>query len=326
MRDPTSSFTFTNFLHQQNRLAAFINRDSNIPSRREWNAYLYWAAKRMGDIVSYGQEVISMEPVGEYNEAPCIIRFIRIVTRDVKTGQIVSRLAKNIFVAVGGIPHLPESLAKLYKYGRNSKASSLVIHSSSFLPSLACIDPSLRAREARRKAKSFKVSAAVSNASPHVQSKKAVYLRFAVIGSGQSAAEISLHLCRVFPTSHISLLFRASALVPSDDSAFVNSAAFDPGRTDTFWQATEADRVNWLSEFRRTNLSVVRQNVLNALHTIVYDQNIPLDQPWPNADGPFFQGQLHIYPNTQIEHAEQIPCVDNSEEHAIALTLSNLRE
>lgn len=326
MRDPTSSYTFTNFLHQQGRLAAFINREASIPSRREWSAYLHWAAKRMEDVVSYSQEVLSVEPVEEQDVSSPTIRFFRITTRDTKSGQISTRLAKNVTVGVGGAPQVPEPLAELYKAGRNADTPPQIVHSCSYLPSLASLEPVLRSREVRRLAEpSAALAAASSVASLRLREKKPAPLRFAVVGSGQSAAEISLHLRKVFPTSHVSLVFRASAIVPSDDSAFVNAVAFDPERTSTFWRATKAARMQWLSEFRRTNYSVVRQDVLNELHTNVYDQDLQFDEPWPNADGPPSHGQLRIVPNTQIEHAEQVPCGDDPNATCIALTLSDLK-
>jgi L-ornithine N5-oxygenase len=141
----------------------------------------------------------------------------------------------------------------------------------------------LREREAeRRKAaipSSYISSLASTSATP------ATCLRFAVIGGGQSSAEITLHLKRVFPTSNVQMIFRSSALVPSDDSAFVNSVAFDPSRTDAFWNSSPQARSDWTKEFKRTNYSVVNKVVLNDIYDAVYDQEIQFDQPWPNAAG-----------------------------------------
>lgn len=325
MRDPTSSFTFTNYLFQQGRLAAFINREASIPSRRDWSAYLHWAAKRMEDWVTYGQEVIKVEPadvIASYQTSR--VQKWRITLRTLATGEIITKFARNITVAVGGVPSVPESLKETF-----SAKPLQIIHSSVYLPTLAKIDEKLNAIQERRLEK-LKIDQ--SNAQYTITTESMIHrsrqqsapLRFAVVGSGQSAAEISLHLRNTFPKSHVSLIFRASAIVPSDDSAFVNAQAFDPDRTDAFWRAGDEERRAWLQEYRRTNYSVVRSDVLNSLHTEVYDQEIELDQPWPHADGPPSHGRLQLRPNTQIDHVE-IAKDSISQEEVVRLTLRDLK-
>lgn len=340
MRDPTSSYSFVNYLHQRGRLAAFINREANIPSRREWSAYLTWAAKRMSDYVTYSQDVVSVETVqneekreNNNNSEGGMARLLRVTTRDVETGRIYVRLARNITVGVGGMPHVPESFRGLYQSGfdaaapGNKKGSAHVVHSSSYLPSLAKLEPLLRRRESRRLADLSSAAIASFSFSPTTRrhEKNSAPLRLAVVGSGQSAAEMTLHLRKTFPMAHVSLIFRATAIAPSDDSPFVNAMAFDPERTDAFWSASETDRKEWLAEFKRTNYSVVRSDVLNELHTALYDQNIELDEPWPHADGPPSHGQLRLVPNTHIQHVEAVAAPDDAAETSLALTLADLK-
>lgn len=319
MRDPTSSFTFTNYLHQQGRLAAFINREASIPSRRDWSAYLHWAAKRMEDYVTYGQEVVNVEPV----ESPRVQKW-QVTLRSLSTGEITTKYARNITVAVGGVPAVPDTLKEAF-----TAHPSHLIHSSAYLPSLAKIDARLNAIQDRRLEKLLSDQNAqqqtiTTESMIDKTRQQSAPLRFAVVGSGQSAAEISLHLRNTFPKAHVSLIFRASAIVPSDDSAFVNAQAFDPDRTDAFWRAGDEERKSWLKEYRRTNYSVVRSDVLNALHTEVYDQEIELGQPWLHADGPPTHGRLQIRPNTQIDHIE-VTKDSTSEEEIVRLTLKDLK-
>ena len=66
LRNPRSKFTFLSYLHSQNRLSAFINRGTTIPSRREFADYLTWAAAevlRSGVDVAYSEEVIAISKV-----------------------------------------------------------------------------------------------------------------------------------------------------------------------------------------------------------------------------------------------------------------------
>jgi L-ornithine N5-monooxygenase len=57
------------------------------------------------------------------------------------------------------------------------------------------------------------------------------------------------------------MIHRSSALVPADDSAFVNSRAFDPARTDEFFGLAQHERSERLAEFKRANYSCVAPEV-----------------------------------------------------------------
>ncbi|CAD6891815.1 unnamed protein product [Tilletia laevis] len=300
MRDPTSSFSFINYLHKTNRLVSFINKENQVPSRREWSAYLAWAAQRMDEYASYDQEVISIEPVHPSTETESTVndatfhsvRILKVTSRAGKTGEVVHRLTRNITIAVGGVASIPAQVAPFYPANPWTE-NSLVVHSSTFLPSLSKIDAELKARMTQR------LSLTAS------RTERDYPLRLAVLGSGQSAAEMASYLHSTYPQAHVTMIFRASAIVPSDDSAFVNSAAFDPDRTDTFWKASEAQRSEWRKEFRRTNYSVVRPDVLNHIHTVIYDQQIELPAPFPGAAGPS-QGYFEIKANTTVIGSERV--------------------
>ncbi|CAO1624330.1 unnamed protein product [Parajaminaea phylloscopi] len=325
MRDPTSSFTFVNYLHKMGRLSASINRDATIPSRREWSAYLTWCAERLDHVVSYGEDVLSIEPVENAgNDKACVqhavseakpvapgghARLLRITSRiRGNDAKVRVRLARNVTVGVGGSPSVPEQFKTLYP-ALPWEHASRIIHSGTFLPSLNAIEPELAATVERR----------LGRSSPASRSNWP--LRFAVIGAGQSSAEMAMHLRRTFPAAHVQMIFRASAIVPSDDSAFVNSAAFDPERTDDFWKSGEQERDDWRREFKRTNYSVVRTDVLNALSEMLYDQQIELPQLYPGSDGPP-EGRLDVHPNTFVETAA---IVKDGDDEQVRLVLSSLK-
>lgn len=327
MRDPTSTFTFTNYLHKMGRLAASINREANVPSRREWSAYLTWCADRLESLVSYGEDVISIEPVTNSgsNEA-CVdhagqkakaaspdghVRLLRITTRLHGSGKRRVRLARNITLGVGGSPLVPEQFQHIYP-SRPWEQASRVIHSATFLPSLNSIDPELSATVERR----------LGRSSP--ASRSLWPLRFAVVGAGQSSAEMTLHLRRTFPAAHVTMIFRKSAMAPSDDSSFVNAAAFDPERTDVFWRAGEKEREDWRTEFKRTNYSVVRSDVLNELSEAMYDQQIELPHLYPGSDGPA-DGRLEICANTFVETADLVSDEDGGDGEKVRLVLQNIK-
>lgn len=60
LADPTSCFSFMNYLHKTNRLLNFLNAGFSSVSRVEFNNYLSWAADFVGTI-NFQHEVLSVE-------------------------------------------------------------------------------------------------------------------------------------------------------------------------------------------------------------------------------------------------------------------------
>ena len=56
LRNPTSRFTFINYLHEKGRLQDFINLKTFFPSRHEFNDYLAWAASSSRTAASTGRK------------------------------------------------------------------------------------------------------------------------------------------------------------------------------------------------------------------------------------------------------------------------------
>ncbi|WFD05055.1 taxifolin 8-monooxygenase [Malassezia vespertilionis] len=275
IRDPTSSFTFLNFLHWQGRLVQYINREEKVPSRREWSAYLAWAARRMDQYAHYSQSVQDIQPVEQDGK----VAYLRVISKNLLTNEIETLYARNVSTAVGGFANVPAVISSLYDFHYGSSNASRVVHSSTFLPQMSYLDSILQ-REA------------TTSDEP---------LRFAVIGGGQSSAEIMRYLRDHFPKADLTMIFRASALAPSDDSSFVNSAAFDPESVSSFWESGIHQRRAQLDEFRRTNYSVVRSDLLAELYEMVYDQDIDYEDAYSPS-----KGIVRIMSNTALVGAEQL--------------------
>ena len=64
-RDPTSEYTFLNYLHDSGRLVDFVNRQSFFPSREEFADYLAWASRRVPAQVEYGSTVTRIDVEGD---------------------------------------------------------------------------------------------------------------------------------------------------------------------------------------------------------------------------------------------------------------------
>lgn len=325
LRDPTSTYSFFNYLHSQGRLAHYINKEQNVPSRREWTAYLAWAAKRMNDVVSYGQDVVSIEPLTFVNSVDakdgCVVArsaksqehdplcLYRIITR--KNGELSTLYARTISLAVGGVPKLPKTLDQLYQQQVGNVATptpARIVHSGTFLPSLESLEPVLHNVVSKR---ADRVGQELDDSSR---------LRLAVVGAGQSATEMFMNLHSRFPTAIVTMIFRASALAPSDDTGFINSAAFDPERTDEFWQAGSEQRQIWLGEFKRTNYSVVRTDLLNELHDTLYDTHeVSLPEELQDSSEKL-AGRMEMRRCTEIDHARFVDS-DDIESAGVELTL-----
>lgn len=103
-----------------------------------------------------------------------------VTSRNVKTGVTTTHRARNVLLAVGGQPSIPKSLP-----ARNPR----VIHSSQY-----------------------------AHLVPKILTDRAAPYRVAVVGAGQSAAEIFNNIQTLYPKSRTWLIMRSEFLKPSDDS------------------------------------------------------------------------------------------------------------
>ena len=179
LRDPRSNFTFINYLKSKNRLVAFANLSTFLPLREEYNDYLTWCASHFESDVIYSQETISVSPTKNQERG---IQSWQVVSRNVDTGETSTVTARNVVVAIGGKPKIPRALS-------TGNPDRRMIHSSLY-----------------------------STAVPEILTDTRKEYNVAIIGGGQSAAEIFTDLQSRYPKSKITLYTGASALKPSDDS------------------------------------------------------------------------------------------------------------
>lgn len=182
LRDPRSSFTFLNYLHNKKRLIHFTNLGTFLPARMEFEDYMRWCARRFENVVSYGEEVLEVVP-GSKTDGK--VDFFVVHSRNTETGAVSSRRARKVVVALGGKPKMPPGFPH----------DPRIMHSSEYCTTLPCL--------LKDKSKPYNI---------------------AVVGGGQSAAEIFHDLQRRYPNSRTTLLLRDSALRPSDDSPLYVSA------------------------------------------------------------------------------------------------------
>jgi L-ornithine N5-oxygenase len=234
LRDPTSRFSFVNYLHQKGRLEAFINQSCFFPSRIEFNDYLGWAAAQFAGCCSYGEEVVALEP----EAAQGIVTGLRVISSSASGGEVIRR-ARNLVVAIGGRPHVPDLFARL----PGDPGDAPVFHSAHYLNRVGGLGLERPGR------------------------------RVAVIGGGQSAAEVVLDLYNRFPGLAIDMIFRGHALKPSDNTPFVNEI-FDPDFTDFIYGQSADDRDRLVRTFRNTNYAVVDADLILRIYKILYQQKV----------------------------------------------------
>ncbi|KAF8844468.1 hypothetical protein BDN67DRAFT_962822 [Paxillus ammoniavirescens] len=299
LRSPQSPITFVSYLHSQNRLVDFINRGSTIPTRKEYSDYLSWAAQYVQDKgvkVAYGEQVIALHKRDS--------RTIEVHTSVLSTGEHIVRLAKNLIISPGGSPHIPKPLAATCTQGRT-------IHSSTYLTSVEPLLDSLQS--------------SYPGGRP---------LRIAVIGAGQSAAEVVIDLhsrLASIPvagekTHTLDMIIRKGSLKPSDDSPFVNEI-FNPETTSAiFGLSSPSTRRRIGLEYANANHGVVNPQTLQSLYEIMYDQR--LDEGIRRRTGrptPSTKPKLTILnysevlsaddgENSGVSHAEVSPheCLENT--------------
>ncbi|KAJ5730216.1 L-ornithine N(5)-monooxygenase [Penicillium malachiteum] len=239
LRDPRSSFTFLNYLHNKNRLIHFTNLGTFLPARIEFEDYMRWCANRFENVVSYGEEVVEVVP-GKTTDG--VVDYFVVRSRNTETGEISSRRARKVVVALGGKAKMPPGFPQ----------DPRIMHSSKYCTIL-----------------------------PNVLKNPSANYKIAVVGSGQSAAEIFHDLQRRYPNSNTTLILRDTALRPSDDSPFVNEI-FNPERVDKFFQLPVEERKKRIAIEKATNYSVVRLELIEEIYNTMYLQRIqnPDEKQW----------------------------------------------
>lgn len=123
--DPTSPYTFLNYMQKTNGLHDFINLRTFYPPRMEYRNYLRWVADHFDHLVRYNSEVIKIDAVTEGSS----VQGFSVRHSDRATGAESELSARNIILACGATPKLPRDCKTSF--------SERIIHSSAFLNRLA---------------------------------------------------------------------------------------------------------------------------------------------------------------------------------------------
>ncbi|EST39264.1 hypothetical protein N566_02935 [Streptomycetaceae bacterium MP113-05] len=103
LADPTSPYSFLNYLKESGRLYAFYIRENFYPLRAEYNAYCRWAATKLQS-VRFGHEVTRVE----YDE-----RASRYDVHVVHEGRNFTFHTQRLVLGTGTPPYLPDTCRDL---------------------------------------------------------------------------------------------------------------------------------------------------------------------------------------------------------------------
>ena len=136
LADPTSAYSFLNYLKLSGRLHRFYIREDFYPLRREYSDYCAWVSAQL-DTTFWGIEVLAVRP------APASLRNDAGVCWLVELSDGRRVLARNVVSGVGTTPFVPDELIGAL----DSSAHPRALHSADYLS----------AREALRGASSVTV-------------------------------------------------------------------------------------------------------------------------------------------------------------------------
>ncbi len=258
MRDPTNKYSFTNFLKQQGRLEKFVNIRSFSPYRIEFNEYLSWAANFFNSITQYGALIVNIRAIK--NKYSNYYDILEVSAKNQTTEQVSKYLTRSIILSPGLKAITPDFLGE----SKNNK----IFHSSMF-----------------------------KNSVDTYYTDKSAKNRFAVIGSGQSAAEIVEYLHAQYPQSSVTSIQRGLAFKPADDSVYVNEIFFFD-KTDLNYNADNAFRQELINRYKDTNYGVVDIDLISKLYSIQYGEDLL------NQSRLFIQPHLEV--NDVSDHNDQV--------------------
>ncbi|MFD3683266.1 lysine N(6)-hydroxylase/L-ornithine N(5)-oxygenase family protein [Nocardiopsis sp. NPDC058631] len=106
LADPTSPYSFLNYLKESGRLYPFYIRERFYPLRAEYNDYCRWAAGKLGDAVRFGRRVDTVEYDPE--QAAYLLH-----STDTATGARHLHRARRLVLGTGTPPYVPASCRDL---------------------------------------------------------------------------------------------------------------------------------------------------------------------------------------------------------------------
>lgn len=132
-RDPMSPFSFINYLKSQGRLQKFINLGTFLPARKEYEDYMRWCSSHFSKSARYNCEITKVSH--NLNPSTGKVDFFTVQWIDHATGQTQEAKTKQVVVATGGRPFVPEQFKPFA-----SGAFPRFMHSSQYITAMNRLD------------------------------------------------------------------------------------------------------------------------------------------------------------------------------------------
>lgn len=172
-----------------------------------------------------------------------------------KAGERCSYITRNVVLGIGGRPRmLPDTVPP----------SPRVVHSSQFLRRF-----------------------------PGNLMGQPTPTSVAVVGGGQSGAELTKHLARVLPRAAVHWIVSESAPRPADDTPYINDI-FMESEVDRHFDAQRRGDADYHAAFRNSNYGVVDADLLHSLYRLQYQEE---------ARG---RNRLHIHTRSRLLKAVEV--------------------
>ncbi|MFB7498086.1 lysine N(6)-hydroxylase/L-ornithine N(5)-oxygenase family protein [Streptomyces sp. NPDC056161] len=239
LADPTSHWSFLNYLRNRDRLFPFYFAERFHSHRTEYDAYCRWVADNLPGLhFSHHVDTIRWNPTRDTFE----VDYTRLDT-DGQAESLGRTHTKNIVLAVGTAPHVPDPLKPLA-----DTPGIPVLHAADYL---------------------------------HHRDALLTKGHVTVVGSGQSGAEIFLDLLRHRPTGHERLhwLGRTEAFAPMEYSK-LGLEHFTPDYTRYFHHLPEPVRDRLVATQWQLHKGIDTDTIA-AIHDELYRRTLHGD--WPDA-------------------------------------------
>lgn len=162
------------------------------------------------------------------------VRTVDVVSRDSRDGSAHRHRTRTVVLATGHVPYVPAEF--------EPHLGERVFHASQLLPRLAAFEE----RPPRRAV---------------------------VVGAGQTAGEIVLHLSGRYPEAEIHSVVRHAGFRMYELGHFSNEVYF-PEATDYFYGLSGPERAHALDQSRATNYAAVDPDVSSALYQAAYAERL----------------------------------------------------
>ena len=223
-RNPLSRFSFINYLHEKERFYQFCYLD-NLISRAEWSDYIVWVAKKLDNFVEYSQEITNIE-------------YDKICKNFVVYSKDNSYLSKNLFIATGLYPNIPEIFQNIN--------SDKIFHSSTFLSSIQKLKTDFVTDKNKRPT-------------------------FLVVGSGQSAIEAINFIKNNFSDAIIYSTHRSVGF-KLKDTGHTSNAIYFPEETDYFYHLDSTAKDKAFQDMKSADYGNVSRVTSHQFYWNMYEE------------------------------------------------------